>query len=77
MATLHSTEFLMESVIRGHHVYKYIWPLLVRNLSAGLKLGMSAILLLNYEKNFRKWSKIFNFFVNKAIRKILIIRYYM
>ena len=25
MATLHNTEFLMESVIRGHHVYKYIW----------------------------------------------------
>ena len=24
MATLHSTEFLMESVIRGHHTYKYI-----------------------------------------------------
>ena len=25
MATLHSTEFSMESVIRGHHVYKYKW----------------------------------------------------
>ena len=29
MATLHNTEFLMDSVIRGHHVYKYIWSSVV------------------------------------------------
>ena len=29
MATLHSTEFSMESIIRGHHVYKYIWSSIV------------------------------------------------
>ena len=29
MATLHNTEFSMDSVIRGHHVYKYIWSSVV------------------------------------------------
>ena len=62
MATLHSTEFSMESVIHGHHVYKYISllaKLLVRNLSAGLKLGMSAISLLSYENLFSKMGQNF------------------
>ena len=29
MATLYSTEFSMESIIRGHHTYKYIWSSVV------------------------------------------------
>ena len=29
MATLHSTEFSMEFIIRGHHTYKYIWSSIV------------------------------------------------
>ena len=29
MATLYNTEFLMESVIHRHHMYKYIWSSVV------------------------------------------------
>ena len=29
MATLHGTEFSMESVIRRHHTYKYVWSSVV------------------------------------------------
>ena len=40
MATLHSAEFSMESVIRGHHVYKYIWSSVVgEELECRIKAG--------------------------------------
>ena len=40
MATLHSTEFSMESVIHGHHVYKYIWSSVVgKELECWIETG--------------------------------------
>ena len=40
MATLHSTEFLMESVICRHHVYKYIWSSVVgEELECRIEIG--------------------------------------
>ena len=76
MATFHSTEFSMESVIRGHHTYiTYGVALLVRNLSAGLQTGNVCHFITKIMKiYFRKWSKIFEIFINKGIRKITIIR---
>ena len=65
MATLHSTEFSMESVICGHHVYKYIWNSIV---GEELETGNVCHFVTKLQKFiFKKWSKIFKIFVNKAI----------
>ena len=55
MATLHSTEFSMESVIRGHHVYKYKWSSVVgEELECWIETGNVRHFVISYENLFSK-----------------------